>query len=604
VTINDTVLTAQVDGYLVVNSQTTAGGNPFPYYVAKETSSSIQGKFTNIDSEIEDLQSGVVRYDISQSLLPLQKETAKQNLGIETIEVDDTLLVAEQAADAKKTGDELRKGATSHQLLLENLSENNILENAFVDISDMGNGYITTGVDKGTYIDVTDTKDPTTYAHQVVPVTAGDMFRIQAQGATTPRAWAFTDTDYYLLDNSNTQFTQLDEVITAEQDGYLIVNSYKSPSIVRAVYKKQFTSFLNDRINSKAGIGYYDITDTVDINEPGYIVSAAKGDHVDYSTRQYNPNFIYGIWEVSAGDKFRITGHGGSAPKLWVFTDSSDNVDKVSSASARATDIELTADVDGKFAFATYLTEPYKVERMATDVNTIYNEAVRKARFNQLNYGLDVLSAFNNITCCGDSLTASAVYTSSNSARPARKRYPEILAQKTGASVDILATSGTTALGWWSEYGNSIQAKTNQLAIIYLGTNGGLTDTLEQDGVINGDEVVADYSSYADTNTGSYCKGVAKFLSVGAKVILLNIHRGGGSDVFGTNKVINKIAEYFNVAVVDIPFLKEHKYRAYPDNSGEDSVHYNDLGYAVFTDRLIRNVGDLDDDMLVRLIPS
>lgn len=210
----------------------------------------------------------------------------------------------------------------------------------------------------------------------------------------------------------------------------------------------------------------------------------------------------------------------------------------------------------------------------------------------------DILSMFSNITCIGDSLTYSQVYISDTSptSRQAYVTYPMNLEKKTGTPTTNLAYSGDTATQAWERWGSDIVQKTNQLTIIYLGTNYGLTDTMDTDVV--GD----DYNNYADTNTGNYAKLVKKSLDVGSKVILVKIYANVAHRET-TNSVIEQMAERFNVAFVENERLTNPVYHYYPDKSGINTLHYNDLGYVAFTEQLISNVANLSDNMKERIYP-
>lgn len=217
-----------------------------------------------------------------------------------------------------------------------------------------------------------------------------------------------------------------------------------------------------------------------------------------------------------------------------------------------------------------------------------------------INNPLDVLTAFNNITCCGDSLTYSQVYTGEATSRQAYNTYPEILAIKTGATTENLAVAGYTAINWWSRYSENIVSKTNQLAIIYLGTNAGLTDTLDEDA-----PDTDPYTEWADTNTGCYAKMVAKFQSVDAKVLLVKPYiTGGGADLATTNAVIDEIADRFHCGVISNNYLSNAAYHYYPDRSGTNPVHYNDFGYAAFTAQLMQEVNNMNPNYLKFMLPE
>ena len=219
---------------------------------------------------------------------------------------------------------------------------------------------------------------------------------------------------------------------------------------------------------------------------------------------------------------------------------------------------------------------------------------------NEKNDYNNILSSFNNITCIGDSLTYSQVYTADNNSRQAYQTYPMCLQKRTGTTTVGMATAGYDAVDWWTNYNTSLEQKTNQLAIIYLGTNNGLTDTLSSDAPIN-----TDYSTWSNTNTGSYAKIVAKCQELGMKVLLLKVWATSGSmGVETTNSVITQIGTRFGCAVVDSINLSDMKYHYYPDLSGYNRVHYNDLGYSAFTDELIKKISKLEVNQMKLIIPE
>ena len=209
--------------------------------------------------------------------------------------------------------------------------------------------------------------------------------------------------------------------------------------------------------------------------------------------------------------------------------------------------------------------------------------------------GYNLLAMYDNITCCGDSLTYSQVSTSASTYRAAKKTYPQILASLCGNVVTTLATPGDTAKRWWDTYNSQLVAKSNNVYIVYLGTNGGLTDTIDTDCPVSGG-----IDDYADTNTGCYGKLLKTIQELGDKAILVKITTGFNYTTV-TNEVIDKFGERFKFPVVKNDRIEDIVYRYYPDGSGYDNVHLNDLGYSYFTNRLIKDISDLSDVMLRRL---
>lgn len=137
------------------------------------------------------------------------------------------------------------------------------------------------------------------------------------------------------------------------------------------------------------------------------------------------------------------------------------------------------------------------------------------------------------VLCIGDSLTEGH-YDSHHV-----PTYPEFFADITGLDVTNEGRSGYTAKQWWDEVGANYDFSGFDAYIIWLGTNGGLTDTLATDVT-----AYESYTDYADTNTGNYCKIISKIIAQNsnAKIYLGSIYYGG-TNVGITNKVIYEIAE-------------------------------------------------------------
>ena len=224
-----------------------------------------------------------------------------------------------------------------------------------------------------------------------------------------------------------------------------------------------------------------------------------------------------------------------------------------------------------------------------------------KSKENSAQYYSSVMNplyAFTNITCIGDSLTHGVVTTDSQGGyRIAKYPYPAVLGRITGATIEEIAHGGYGATDWWTAYADSIVSKTNQLALVFLGTNDGLTDTVATD--CAGD----DYTTFANTNTGSYGKIVGKLKSVGAKIILLQCFTGEGN-LSNTNKAIKDIADKFGCGLITTKRLLNTAYYYYPDLSGTDSLHFNDLGYSAFADFIVQQISFMSSDYLKYIIPD
>ena len=211
------------------------------------------------------------------------------------------------------------------------------------------------------------------------------------------------------------------------------------------------------------------------------------------------------------------------------------------------------------------------------------------------------LACFDNFVCIGDSLTWCQVYTGSgiSDQRQAKKLWGDILAYNCNATAQTIASPGDTAAMSWPRVDAALEAKTNALAIVYLGTNQGLTDTLDEDAPVG-----TPYTDWANTNTGCYAKIVAKAQSLGYKVMLLKNSDGSVGTVATTQMVIGKIGARFGCCVVEPFRTTEAKYHYWPNLQGLNQLHYNDLGYAWFASVLPYHVSKAGNAQLKYIIPE
>ena len=227
---------------------------------------------------------------------------------------------------------------------------------------------------------------------------------------------------------------------------------------------------------------------------------------------------------------------------------------------------------------------------------TAKDEVARQTIANSV--GGNLFAMFDNLTCIGDSLTYSEVFTGATAHRQAKRTYPDVLAALSGNTAENLGLMGDSASDWWGHKSSEIVAKTNQLFIVYLGTNGGLTDTIDTD--CPGTNI----ANFASNNTGCYGKILQTISNLGDRAVLVHIYGGGGdSGVDGTNAVIDKFGLKYGFAVLKNEKLLDECYHIYPDRTGMNNLHYNDLGYAVFAGRMIAQINALEPTDAAKLVP-
>lgn len=196
----------------------------------------------------------------------------------------------------------------------------------------------------------------------------------------------------------------------------------------------------------------------------------------------------------------------------------------------------------------------------------------------------DVLFKEKGIIAIGDSLTQGS-YTGYDI--HASQSYPSFLADMMGVNVENAGRAGWSTLQWWqgdagSQKGFPYYDYTEyNAAVICLGTNGGLTDTLDVDV-----DPYNDYHDYANTNTGAYCKIIEgmRDQNSGLQIVLCTIW-ATGADLVVTNSVIKKIAAKYGLSVVDLTLEFSTNFSAFRAVQG--NIHLGRIGYARMAD-LIR----------------
>lgn len=203
----------------------------------------------------------------------------------------------------------------------------------------------------------------------------------------------------------------------------------------------------------------------------------------------------------------------------------------------------------------------------------------------------NILAMYNDIICIGDSLTWSQVYYSASGQRQAYKPYPNILGSLCGATSHLYATPGDTAILWWQR--SSAGAFDNHgLYIVFLGTNAGFTDT------ISTDCVGTDPDNFANTNTGQYGRILQTITNNGDKAVLVLPYGGGGGTAEAlatTRDVIDQFGTKYNFPVINLDNTARTNayYHYYPDKSGQNMLHFNDLGYAWVANEICQQINKL-----------
>ena len=184
-------------------------------------------------------------------------------------------------------------------------------------------------------------------------------------------------------------------------------------------------------------------------------------------------------------------------------------------------------------------------------------------------------SILGNGICIGDSLTEGYHYADDIDKN---RSYPAYLSRLTNWNITNTGQSGITTSGWYNAHINKYNYADYDFAIIYLGTNGGLTDTLIADTTITDEQT---YLDYANTHTGCYCKIIETILHQNPKCKIFLIRWNGTT----TANVTIQIAEKYNLDTIN---LLDHTYFNLQDSKYHtDPTHYNSLGYMCFAKNVL-----------------
>lgn len=219
----------------------------------------------------------------------------------------------------------------------------------------------------------------------------------------------------------------------------------------------------------------------------------------------------------------------------------------------------------------------------------------------------NMLSMFPRVITIGDSLSYGAVYTSGSSFVQSNVTIDQAIAKTCGIKSFYVAQAGITTSGWWQKYmqggfvatvSGNVPGYTDALGVpaiyvLFLGTNGGLTNTLDTDcpGM--------DISDYSDTNTGCYAKILRTLLA--NKLTSVVVVPPTVSDE--TKDALLNLSRKFAVPFIVLPDVSDAYFHRAPRSSYVNSVHYNELGYAYIGNSIVTAINNLPLSNLYNIIP-
>jgi hypothetical protein len=391
----------------------------------------------------------------------------------------------------------------------------------------------------GTFVDLVGTN----FLTLELDVSYNQRFLINCSCRDNARIYSFVDKNgvvisTYPSESGNLQLTTMNSVITIPKDCVkLRVCTYKSGN----VYHISTVAGQGEIVESlDKVVDYVDNNiQTVDLIEENRFINSTGGfsDITSASFRSIELN-------VTENERFNVKGSVKDLQRLYSLVDNEGKV------------IKVFPNQDGKLILTKYnqnITIPKDcVKLRVCSYNDFENNvtilpilkiptAEEKVEILECNYLL------NKVMCIGDSLTEGAYFDTSHNGATIIENYPYYLAKMNKFETINAGTSGISASGWYENKRTLYPISECDTFIIWLGTNNGYTDTLEED------TASGDYNTYANTETGYYCK-IIEYIQEkrpNANIFLCKIF-ASKSNVNTSNLVLDKIAVKYNLPVINM----------------------------------------------------
>lgn len=368
-----------------------------------------------------------------------------------------------------------------------------------------------------------------------------------------------------------------DYIYKVQKDGYIVCSfNHNHP------YK------LSLNINYYSSI--YNTVDTlIPVNkgtEPTSIIALSTG-YINATNNQYTQSDNFNVSDsinLYKGQTVKLTAKGYNTiiGMINLYDDDNDTYKTiVPSADGAERVYTYTATEDCIVRFSYAISSPASATITTNETGFIRINNIEKAISDLQggdNYPIEYPIMFTNVICIGDSLTYGH-----DGQKILTENYPFYFSKLAGVTISNKGLSSRTAKQWWDEVGNSFEHFADyDCAIIYLGTNGGLTDTVSTD-------CNSDYTKNADTNTGCYGKIIGKIKADAPNCKIFCV--AGVTEYIKRrttmNPAVRALAKFYDVGLIDIenciladngsPTTEQrYRYRPY------DGIHYNKLGYFTF----------------------
>lgn len=335
--------------------------------------------------------------------------------------------------------------------------------------------------------------------------------------------------------------------------------------------------------------GYTEILTDAVIWEIGTITN-------DTGTDTYNPEIPDQVRTrgfIPAGVDRIIAGQGiGFA--LYVYSDDGEYLGMWNGEYYEKT-LKFIGDADLAYLKQLYPDYQYrlKVQAGLAAAHTIIFLGAREYSDDYLPDNIQLEHFLPHMVAIGDSLTAGAYYANGADGSPIPENYPYYLMKMTNVSITNVSECGSYPSKLWNDYLKNYDFTNFDGALVWLGTNLGITDTYDSD--------VAPYddpNEYANTQMGYYCRILDRMIlhNPNIRIFIANIYAGGhsvstGTTFEGTNNAIESIVKAYPDNVVAMLDTRKLKYHGNGDFMHPSNVlHFGKVGNLFLADFWLKGI--------------
>lgn len=284
---------------------------------------------------------------------------------------------------------------------------------------------------------------------------------------------------------------------------------------------------------------------------------------------------------------FHMESSSNTAVALLALYDSSKNfITYIERSSVNKTEYKGTYTVpsNGYVRFTNWINTDYKFNIASKDTGIFrcgmefineYNDTLLDG-----NYVQHYAYSMDNVLCIGDSLTHGACYAYGFDGEAIKENYPYYMQRMLNTEAKDAGYSGISAKGWYNNHATDYDYTNYNIAFIWLGTNEGLTDTLDTDV-----DPYNDYNNYANTNTGCYCKIIEKMKKANPNIVIVLMDLFTDTLHGESNITINKIATKYGLDIIPMNDLNAADYPELHGNIA--NIHFTKVGNMFIARRVI-----------------